>query len=149
MSGVQHFYRTISSYQRMRAYKACKIPAPRHRTFKFSKSKKISSILKNEQSVISTTTISKLIMVWSIMSVKHGSYAVLMENRCKMAIKHRFLNMNGSSLHFFKNKKYDVQKISYHLNLFPQWRLDPFLLKNQCLLTFYTYFPLKLRRSHV
>jgi hypothetical protein len=38
-------------------------------------------------------------MVWLMMYVKDGAYAVLTENRCKMAIKHRFFNMGGSSLH--------------------------------------------------
>jgi hypothetical protein len=45
------------------------------------------------------------VMVWSIMFFKRGSYAVLMEKRCKMAIKHRFLNMNVSSLHLIWRTK--------------------------------------------
>jgi hypothetical protein len=40
--------------------------------------------------------------------------------------------MNGSSLHFFKtgNRTYK----SYHLSIFPEWRLDPLSLKNRCLI---------------
>jgi hypothetical protein len=49
-----------------------------------------------------------------------------------------FFNMNGSSLHL--DKKYDLYKIHYHLNLLPEWRLDPFTLKNQCLLAILQLF---------
>jgi hypothetical protein len=52
---------------------------------------------------------------------KHVSYAVLMEIRCKMAIHFDFFYMNGSSLHFLLNRKYDLQQIHYHLNLIPGW----------------------------
>jgi hypothetical protein len=58
------------------------------------------------------------IMLWLILCVKNDSYLMLMENRCKMAIKHLLLNMNVSNLHFLKNRKYDIQKLRYHLNIF-------------------------------
>jgi hypothetical protein len=50
-----------------------------------------------------------------------------------MIMKYRVLKMSGSSLHLFKNGKYDIQKLRYHLNFSPEWRLDPLVLKNQCL----------------
>jgi hypothetical protein len=52
------------------------------------------------------------------MCVKDGSYAVSMENRCKTAIKLRFFNMNGSSLHSGKLFKWQRNFImSYFLFL--------------------------------
>jgi hypothetical protein len=30
--------------------------------------------------------------------------------------------------------KYDIQKLRYQLKIFPEWRLDPLILKNQCLI---------------
>jgi hypothetical protein len=90
-----------------------KSPALREKIFKFSKLKKKLVLFWKMSSWLSQLhhirfLYLNLIMLWLMMCVKNGSYLILMENRCKMAIKYWFFNMNGSSLHFLKtgNKTY-------------------------------------------
>jgi hypothetical protein len=51
--------------------------------------------------------------------------------------------MNGSSLHFLKTK-YGKQKLHYHLNIFQERRLDPLILKNQCLTSILHLFSIEI-----
>jgi hypothetical protein len=36
-----------------------------------------------------------------------------------------------------------MQKLLYQLNIFPEWRLDPLILKNQCLIAVLQIFSIK------
>jgi hypothetical protein len=97
--------------------------------------------------VISTTSyqilVSKLIMIWLITSVKHGSYAVLMENRCTMASKHWFFNMNGSILHSGKRFN-DIVSFECHIScLKKKLRLDKFIFKYQRFMAILNLFSIK------
>jgi hypothetical protein len=72
--------------------------------------------------------------------------SISMENRCEMAIKHWFMNKNGSSLHRNKQKtkkqnqeigRTEITLAAYHMDFFyVYW-------------SFYTCLPSKLCTSHV
>jgi hypothetical protein len=82
-----------------------KSPALRHRIYKFKK----KSILLWTISAIPyliLTCISGLI--YNV--CENNSYTVSMKNKCKIAIKHRVLNINGSSIHLKKKKKQKKKK---------------------------------------
>jgi hypothetical protein len=108
MSGYSQLIFHIHTWKRMRACKAGQIPRSDTRCLEFQNPPKSVLLSKMSSRLSHVHRIRflylNLLMLWLVVSVENGSYLILMENRCKMAIKHWFFDMNGSNLHFFKQE---------------------------------------------